>query len=121
MAFATRLTPHLRRSLRRLDDGRRPIAEVNRLLGAEAERSGVFRPSYEQVRRAVHDARLARLPEDVKILVEVRVRTREGALARLRRRLYGPRRTPPAFVTACHVLVRDASPLVQRTRGGPPA
>jgi hypothetical protein len=103
MVFATRLTPRLRRSLRRLDDGSRPIAELNRLLGAQAERASGVRPSYEQVRRAVHVSRLERRREHPHIVVEVRVLPPEHRVARLLRRL-GLRRRPPAvFVTACYV------------------
>src|SRR5436190_23057545 len=78
MVFATRLSPRLRRSLRRLDDGTRPIAELNRLLGGETERSGGMRPSYEQVRQAVHAARLERTRDLAHIVVEVRVLPAEG-------------------------------------------
>jgi hypothetical protein len=106
MVFAARLTPRLRRSLRRLDDGTRPIAEVNRLLGAEAQRSGHFRPSYEQVRQAVHAARLDRAPERARIVVELRVLPSGGVLSRLLRRLGLRRNDAAEFVTACHVLIR---------------
>jgi hypothetical protein len=34
-----------------------PIAEINRLVGAEAERLGLPRPNYETVRVLVHEAR----------------------------------------------------------------
>jgi hypothetical protein len=108
MVFATRLTPRLRRSLRRFDDGSRPIAHVNRLIGAEAERSGGTRPSYEQVRRAVHAARLERTRELARVVVEVRILPAEGAAKRLLRRLGLRRRTSPAFVTACYVVVPTA-------------
>ena len=37
-----------------------PIAEVNRRVGAEAERLGITRPSYERVRELVHEARWLR-------------------------------------------------------------
>jgi hypothetical protein len=106
MVFAARLTPRLRRSLRRLDDGTRPIAEVNRLLGAEAQRSGHFRPSYEQVRQAVHAARLERASELPRIVVELRVLPSGGVLSRLLRRLGLRRNDAAEFVTACHVLIR---------------
>ncbi len=36
------------------------IAEINREVGAAAERMGLPRPSYEQVRRLVHEARAIR-------------------------------------------------------------
>lgn len=47
--------------LERADDGRRPIAEIWRRVGAEAERRGTLRPSYERVRTLVQ-ARRARRP-----------------------------------------------------------
>jgi hypothetical protein len=34
-----------------------PIAEINRLVGAEARRLGLPKPSYERVRQLVHEAR----------------------------------------------------------------
>jgi hypothetical protein len=119
MVFATRLTPRLRRSLRRLDDGTRPIAEVNRLVGAEAQRSGRFRPSYEQVRRAVHAARLERVPEPVRVVVEVRVDSSGGVLRRLLRRLGLIRTDAPEFVTACHMLIRGPARARPPTAGPP--
>lgn len=50
-------------SLRLLDEVDRlagesvPIAEINRRVGAKAQRLGVTRPSYERVRQLVHEAR----------------------------------------------------------------
>jgi hypothetical protein len=38
----------------RLDDGKRPIAEICRSVGALAESRGLTRPSYEAVRALVH-------------------------------------------------------------------
>lgn len=43
--------------IERLSRRREPIAEINRLAGAEAARMGLPRPSYEQVRVLVHTAR----------------------------------------------------------------
>src|SRR5262245_55524752 len=108
MVFATRLSPQLRRTLRRLDDGTRPIAELNRRLGAQAERSGGFRPSYEQVRQAVHTSRQEGSPEVARVVVEVRVAAPAGGLTRLLRRIGLRRMRQPEFVTACHVLVSRA-------------
>ena len=34
-----------------------PIAEINRRVGAKAQRLGVTKPSYERVRQLVHEAR----------------------------------------------------------------
>jgi hypothetical protein len=121
MVFATRLTPRLLRSLRRLDDGRRPIAEVNRLLGLQAERSGHVRPSYEQVRKAVHRTRIERAPELGRIVVEVRLRRSESFVVSLLRRLGGRRTTPQTFVTTCHVRRGGAPPRVPPDEPSPPA
>jgi hypothetical protein len=50
-------------SLRLLDEVDRlsaepvPIAEINRRVGAYAQRLGVTKPSYERVRQLVHEAR----------------------------------------------------------------
>jgi hypothetical protein len=41
----------------RFDDRSRPIAEVNRRVGEEAERLGLTRPSYQRIRELVHEAR----------------------------------------------------------------
>jgi hypothetical protein len=51
---APRIAPPLIEAIPRLDDGTRPIAEVCRLLGTEADRRGLTRPSYEAVRAIVH-------------------------------------------------------------------
>jgi hypothetical protein len=52
-----RIHPDLVRALMRIDDETVPIAEVCRRLGAEADRRGLTRPSYERVRELVHLAR----------------------------------------------------------------
>jgi hypothetical protein len=57
---AAAVTPRLLAVLERIDDGRLPVAEIARQLGAEAERLGVPRPSYERVRQLVHELRLER-------------------------------------------------------------
>jgi hypothetical protein len=54
---APRLDPRLVAALRRLDDVTEPIAETCRRVGLTAERLGVVRPSYEQVRVLVHAER----------------------------------------------------------------
>ncbi len=77
LAFAPRISPRLLRALDRLDDRRLPIAEVNRRLGAEAERLGLRRPSYERVRVLVHLLRRwRRRPTTSRVLLEVAYRTR---------------------------------------------
>ncbi len=44
----------------RFDDRSHPIAETCRRVGAEAERLGLFRPSYQRIRVLVHEARRVR-------------------------------------------------------------
>ena len=55
-----------------------PIAEVNRRLGAEAERLGLARPSYQRVRVLVHQLRRisGRRQTTAATLFEVAVRAR---------------------------------------------
>jgi hypothetical protein len=84
--------------LDRLDDGRLPIAEVARRLGAEAESRGRPRPSYERIRQLVRELRLDRRdagPSQLHLAVEVTtgLRSRDSfnrefdrAVARSRRR-----------------------------------
>jgi hypothetical protein len=51
---APRIPQLLLEAIPRLDDRKRPVAEVCRLIGAEADSHGYTRPSYEQVRVLVH-------------------------------------------------------------------
>lgn len=51
---APRIPQLLLEAIPRLDDGKLPIAEVCRMLGAEADSHGYTRPSYQQVRVLVH-------------------------------------------------------------------
>jgi hypothetical protein len=55
--IAPRIPAELIEILLRLDDRNRPIAETYRQLGAEADRLGLTRPSYERVRELVHELR----------------------------------------------------------------
>lgn len=55
---APRIDRRLVAAVRRLDDSSAPIAETSRRVGALAERLGLFRPSYEQVRVLVHAERV---------------------------------------------------------------
>ena len=50
----------LLREVVRLDDRRLPIAALARSIGAEADRRGFTRPSYERVRQLVHESRAMR-------------------------------------------------------------
>jgi hypothetical protein len=77
LPFAPRISPRLLHALDRLDDRRLPIAEINRRLGAEAERLGLRRPSYERVRELVHRLRwLRRGPSTGRVLLEISMRAR---------------------------------------------
>ncbi|HEU4942216.1 MAG TPA: hypothetical protein VFT18_03060 [Gaiellaceae bacterium] len=75
--FAARIPDRLLRRLVKLDDRRVPIAETHRRLGAEAERLGLTRPSYERVRMLVHESRRWRRgPSTATVLVDVAFRVR---------------------------------------------
>jgi len=83
---APRLSPRLLAALERIDDGNLPIAELRRRVGAEAERLGLARPSYERVRILAHEhrARLAATTtSDVLLDVAMRVRPPEAILDHL--------------------------------------
>jgi hypothetical protein len=74
---APRLSPRLLAALERFDDGKLPIAELRRLVGAEAERLGLARPSYERVRVLTHDLRARRAePTTADVLWDVAWRVR---------------------------------------------
>jgi hypothetical protein len=76
-ASAPRIAPELVGELQRIDDGVLSIAEVCRRVGAAAERLGLARPSYEQVRVLVHERRLcARRTPTGSVLVDVALRAR---------------------------------------------
>jgi hypothetical protein len=76
--FAPRLSPRLLDYIETVSTRRVPIAEINRLVGAEAERLGLPRPSYNRVRELVHEARELRRNHvsAAKILIDVATRTR---------------------------------------------
>jgi hypothetical protein len=82
-ASAPRIAQPLLEALPRLDDGTRPIAEICRLLGAEADSRGLTRPSYERVRALVHefraiDGRRTRGPSVARMMWEVGAGARAG-------------------------------------------
>jgi len=54
VAAGPRIHPLLVNELLRVDDGKVPIAEVCRRVGACAELKGLTRPSYERIRTLVH-------------------------------------------------------------------
>jgi class 3 adenylate cyclase len=60
LSSAPRISPRLLKALERIDDGELTIAEIRRRVGAEADRLGLPRPSYERVRELVHESRRLR-------------------------------------------------------------
>jgi hypothetical protein len=74
---ACRLSPRLLALLERLAGEPLPIAEINRRVGAEAERLGMLRPSYSRIRTLTHEARARRrAPTTAQVLLEVSMRAR---------------------------------------------
>jgi hypothetical protein len=70
---AARLTTRLLAAIERIDDGKLPLAEIARRVGAEADRLGLTRPGYERVRQLIHETRAlraARGPSALRILLE---------------------------------------------------
>ncbi|HXY82068.1 MAG TPA: hypothetical protein VEH55_11920 [Gaiellaceae bacterium] len=68
-----RIPAELLRAVVRLDDRRLPIAELARRVGAEADRRGRTRPSYERIRQLVHESRALRRrrgPSALQVLAE---------------------------------------------------
>jgi hypothetical protein len=55
--FASHFSPRLLDEVDALSERAVPIAEINRRVGAKAQRLGVTKPSYERVRQLVHEAR----------------------------------------------------------------
>jgi|SRR5437588_7704045 len=58
--MAPRISHRLIEAIVRFDDRTRPIAETARRVGAEAERLGLTRPSYQRIRELVHECRRIR-------------------------------------------------------------
>ena len=74
---APRISHRLLLALERLDDGKVGIAELARRLGGEADRLGLPRPSYEQVRVLAHRNRALRArPATAEVLLDVATRAR---------------------------------------------
>ena len=74
---APRIDTRLVAAAELLDDRRIPIAETNRRVGDVAEALGLARPSYETVRRVVHEARRrGRLPSTGDVLLDIAFRVR---------------------------------------------
>ena len=72
---AARIPDRLLDAIDRIDDGKLPLAEIARRLGAEADRLGLTRPSYERVRQLIHEARAQRADRGaaLRIVLEVGV------------------------------------------------
>ncbi len=60
VTLAPRISHRLIEAIVRFDHRSRPIAETYRRVGAEAERLGLTRPSYQRIRELVHEARAIR-------------------------------------------------------------
>jgi hypothetical protein len=74
---APRIDVRLIAAAERLDERGIPIAETNRRVGALAEALGLTRPSYEQLRQAIHEARRrGRLPSTGDVLLDIAFRAR---------------------------------------------
>jgi hypothetical protein len=76
--MAPRISPRLLDVIERLAERKVPIAEINRLVGAEAARLALPRPSYERVRVLVHAARRLRrnLPPIASVAFDVATYTK---------------------------------------------
>jgi hypothetical protein len=77
MIFAAEIEGRLRLELERLAKERRPIAEINREIGAHAESLGLTRPSYARVRQIVLEVRdRVVIPSWGELLLDVDLRLR---------------------------------------------
>ncbi len=77
VTLSPRFGPRLLEELARIDDGRLPVAEVWRRVGAAADRLGVTRPGYEGVRVLVHQFRRVRArPTTADVMVDIAFRVR---------------------------------------------
>ncbi|HZQ63941.1 MAG TPA: hypothetical protein VFA66_01780 [Gaiellaceae bacterium] len=85
--LAPRIPHRLLEAIVRFDDRSQPIAETCRRVGAEAERLGLIRPSYQRIRVLVHEARrIRRGPTalDLWRIVTTPLRSTDDAIERLR-------------------------------------
>jgi hypothetical protein len=77
MVFAAEVEGRLRAEIERIARQRRPIAELNREIGARAEALGLTRPSYARVRQIVLEVRdTVEIPSWGELLVDVDLRLR---------------------------------------------
>jgi len=81
MVFAADVDRRLRLELERLARQKRPIAEINREIGARAEALGLTRPSYARVRQIVLEVRdRVEIPSWGELLVDVDLRLRSPTI-----------------------------------------
>jgi hypothetical protein len=83
---APRIDPRLAAAIADYDRRDCPIAETNRLIGELAERLGLPRPSYQQVRVLVHAARNGRRvygPAEAALDLSLRTRSPEAVIGAL--------------------------------------
>jgi hypothetical protein len=74
---APRIDPRILAALARIDQPGRPIADTHRRVGSIAERLGLPRPSYEQVRVLVHALRARRRGPGVgEVLLDIALQKR---------------------------------------------
>ena len=77
LQFAPRIDSRLVAAAERLDNPTTPIAETNRRVGEVAAELGLVRPSYEQIRRIVMQARMrGRQPSAGDVLLDIAFRVR---------------------------------------------
>ena len=86
VTLAPRIPHQLVEAVVRLDDRTHPIAETCRRVGAEADRLGFTRPSYQRIRELVHESRrIRRGPTTAELLwsLTLPLRTPEELIERL--------------------------------------
>ena len=71
VTMAPRISGRLIEAIVHFDDPSRPIAETYRRVGAEAERLGLTRPSYQRIRELIHDVRNVRPRLTVSDLIRI--------------------------------------------------
>jgi len=71
VTMAPRISGRLIEAIVRFDDPSRPIAEIYRQVGAEAERLRLTRPSYQRIRELVHQVRNMRPRLTVSDLIRI--------------------------------------------------
>ncbi|MGE5272551.1 MAG: hypothetical protein ACM3QU_02100 [Verrucomicrobiota bacterium] len=87
VTMAPRISGRLIEAIVRFDDRDRPIADTYRRVGAEAERLGLTRPSYQRIRELVHQVRNVRPRLSVSELVRIvctPLKSTDDGLERLR-------------------------------------